>query len=79
MSKTLFNPKYTTTSTRYEFYAVSKDGRFKEKLKDKKEADKIKEEGKYNFGVNRRECLMAEMECTVYAKQIMRTTQYIEV
>ena len=76
--KKKFEPKDVST-LRCEYYAVSKDGMFKEKLKDYLEALKIKREGKYNFGVDFRELLMVEMECTVYEKKIQTTKRWEQI
>lgn len=65
-----FDPDERNSSLKTVFYAVSKDGMYKEKLKDIQEAFKVKKEGKYKFGVNYRELLMVEMECSVYEKRV---------
>lgn len=74
-----FDPEDYSVSHKTEYYAVSKDGMYKEKLKDIHEAFKVKKEGKYKFGVNYRELLMVEMECTVYEKQIQTSRRWIEL
>ena len=52
------------------FYAISKDGLYKEELEDFNKALEVRNIGKYNFHMKNSEQPIVEMECSVYEKRV---------
>lgn len=66
-------PNISTCSIRIEYYAISKDGQLKRKI-TADEALEVSKSGKTKFWIDKRECISVELDCSVYEKQITRST-----
>ena len=67
-------------STKTNYYAISKDGTFKQKLADLNEAQAVKTKGKYRFqiayveGVRKIEDI--DLDCDVYEEEVVTSKTY---